>query len=76
MDDNEYTLGELTDMVIVVGECKKNISVACQVYRARYPGRNYPDEEFLRRLVERFHATGDVFDLLKTKSGCSKHRKT
>lgn len=66
--ESEYSFNELTDMILVIGECKKNYSLASQVYRQRYPGRMYPDEHFLRRLTERLYATGDLIDVVKNKS--------
>lgn len=55
-----YAIHERVDMVLCIGECLENCLLASKVYAQKYPDRRHPQKEVFERLLNRFHATGNV----------------
>ena len=56
----EYTLGELVDMHLVLGECVGNGTAAATRYRERYPNRRVPDRRTFLAVDRRLRETGTL----------------
>lgn len=55
---NRYSFEELTDMILIYGECRKNQRQAAALYAQIYPDRRHPDHGFFYHLHERLRRNG------------------
>ena len=54
------TNDELTDMILIYGECRRNSRQAALLYRERYPEREPLNENLFRRLEDRLRGHGQL----------------
>lgn len=62
---NPCSFKELTDMILIYGECRKNQRQAAALYAQRFQDRRHPDHGFFHRLHQH----------LETNGQCQKSRK-
>lgn len=48
-----YSRNEQIDMLLIYGECRKNATMACQLYAERYPDRIYPSRTTFKKVETR-----------------------
>jgi len=51
----DYTLNEIVDIIMVLGECHNNYQQAAVLYRNRLPYRRHPNHCITSRLVLQQH---------------------
>ncbi|XP_018396145.1 PREDICTED: uncharacterized protein LOC108774510, partial [Cyphomyrmex costatus] len=56
----EYTNAEYCDMLLVLGQCNNQASVAARRYAEIYPHRRHPNVNVIRRVETRLRETGSV----------------
>jgi hypothetical protein len=55
-----YSPADYLEMIIIVGECGRNVTEAARVFSERFPDRNHPDHKVILRAIARTHETGQV----------------
>ena len=65
MERNHYSFEELTDMILIYGECRKNQRQAAALYAQRFPDRRHVDHGFFHRLCERLKRNGQFYKSTK-----------
>lgn len=55
---NLYSYEELTDMILIYGECRKNQRQAATLYAERFPNRRHPNHGYFHGLCERLKNNG------------------
>lgn len=58
---NHYLFEELTDMILIYGECRKNQRQAAALYAQRFPDRRHADHGFFHRLCEKLKRNGQFY---------------
>jgi len=59
-EQNHYSFKELTDMILIYGECRKNHRQAAALYAQKFPDR-HPDHGFFYRLHQRLETNGQFY---------------
>ena len=44
----DYTANEIVDILLILGECRRNYGEASRLYRARFLQRQHPDHTVIR----------------------------
>lgn len=65
MERNHYSFEELTDIILIYGECRKNQRQAAALYAQRFPDRRHVDHGFFHRLCERLKRNGQFYKSTK-----------
>src|SRR5580765_8430574 len=61
IERNNYSYEELTDMILIYGECQKNQRQAAALYAQRFPDRRHPNHGLFHRLCERLKTNGAFY---------------
>ncbi|XP_070528842.1 uncharacterized protein [Cardiocondyla obscurior] len=59
--DTHYSYEELTDMILIYGECRQNQRQAVALYAERFPNRRCVDHGFFHRLCDRLKNNGQFY---------------
>lgn len=50
----DYSRSEIVDILLILGECRRNYNAAAQLYRRRFPNRNHhPSRSTIQRIEQR-----------------------
>jgi len=56
--ERNYSYEELTDMILIYGECQKNQMQAATLYAQRFPDRRHPNRGIFHSLCEKLKING------------------
>lgn len=55
-----FSVREMSEMIIIYGECRRNAAAAAALYQERFPNRRVVTTDQLRRVVRRLQTTGQL----------------
>lgn len=55
-----YSKDECVELILMYGECGRNIKATARAYQQRFPEHNQPSESTILRIVTKFRETGSV----------------
>lgn len=67
-NNQQFILSDLTDMILIIGECRCQIKAAKRLYQVNFPNRRQPSRQVFRKVLHRFRTTGSVSYIKRKKN--------